>query len=150
MEESVRRAGFVLALAVLAGCGEGAHVAPPPPLPPAIAPVPSDEAPPPAPPPAPLPPVAPPEKKPDEPLAPTHGAPEIKTCELSIVGMKEASKCPLEVQKALEGEGVLKVEVNFDRKSALVTYDAADTTPWIIMGRLTSIEKYADSTMRNF
>ena len=146
----MRRTGFVLALAVLVGCGEGTRVAAPPSLPPAIAPVPTEEAPPPPRPPAPLPPIAPPEKKVDEPLAPTHGAPDIKTAEIAVVGMKEQSQCPLEVRKALEGEGVLKVEVNFDRKSALVTYDAADTTPWIIMGRLTSIEKYADSTMRSF
>ena len=46
-----------------------------------------------------------------------------KTVNLSVPGMT-CSVCPITVKKALKGvAGVSTVEVNFEKKSAVVTYD---------------------------
>ena len=51
-----------------------------------------------------------------------------QTVTLSVTGMKCAA-CPITVKKALNKvEGVEKVEVNLEKKEALVTFDDAKTT----------------------
>jgi len=51
-----------------------------------------------------------------------------QTVTLSVPGMKCAA-CPITIKKALNKvEGVEKVEVNLEKKEALVTFDDAKTT----------------------
>ncbi len=51
-----------------------------------------------------------------------------QTVTLSVTGMKCAA-CPITIKKALNKvEGVEKVEVNLEKKEALVTFDDAKTT----------------------
>lgn len=63
-------------------------------------------------------------------LAATVGVPAwaaTKTATLSVPGMTCAA-CPITVKKALTRvEGVEKVEVTFEKKQAVVTYDDAKT-----------------------
>ena len=50
-----------------------------------------------------------------------------KTVTLSVPGM-DCPVCPITVKKALTGvEGVSKVDVNFDKRQAVVIYDDAKT-----------------------
>jgi mercuric ion binding protein len=51
----------------------------------------------------------------------------IKTVTLAVPGMT-CPVCPITVKKALTRvDGVIKAEVNFDRRQAVVTYDDAKT-----------------------
>jgi len=50
-----------------------------------------------------------------------------RTVTLSVPGM-DCPVCPITVKKALTGvDGVVKAEVNFDKRLAVVTYDDAKT-----------------------
>jgi mercuric ion binding protein len=52
-----------------------------------------------------------------------------KTVTLSVPGMTCAA-CPITVKKALSRvDGVQKVEVSFEKREAVVTYDDAKTSP---------------------
>jgi periplasmic mercuric ion binding protein len=56
-----------------------------------------------------------------------------KTVTLHVAGMT-CSACPITVKKALNGvQGVSKVEVNFDKKQAVVTFDDAKTDTKALM-----------------
>ncbi|MFM7021637.1 MAG: heavy-metal-associated domain-containing protein [Flavobacteriales bacterium] len=55
---------------------------------------------------------------------------EVKNVQMSIEGMSCAHSCAPAIQEKLsKAEGVVKAIVNFDSKSAYVSYDAAQTNP---------------------